>query len=437
MMRAAVVIVLAMLCLGEVFRAGPACAAAGALDPTFGQGGKITISLSDENVIANDAVLQPDGKIVVAAVFMPTVATVNQIATEPFGVVRLLSSGSLDRNFGTGGNTQIAFTNFINTPNSLALQSDGKIVAVGEATSADGTISEFAVARFASNGTLDSNFGNGGKVTTNFVGIQLGGIRNPATVVAINPANGQIVVGGSASECAKCVTNTALARYNADGSLDPSFGNGGLVSVKAIGAPTALALLSNGDTLALAGESIVEFGASGSLHSNVTSTITGATIVATSQGGSSVFQPNGDFVFASSVTGQVGRRDVDIQLLRLLPQGSVDTTFNSPVFDFGSEANIAESARALAVQSDGKVVAGGAAGQFGAGGFGLVRFNASGGFDTAFGTAGKVTTPFANATAGVSALLLQPADGKIVAVGTEIVNGGGPANLVAARYLGQ
>jgi uncharacterized delta-60 repeat protein len=198
----------ALLCSAEVLGAGPVYAAAGALDPTFGQSGQVTISLSSENVIANDAVLQPDGKIVVAAVFMPTVATVNQIATEPFGVVRLLSNGSLDTKFGTGGNTQIAFTNFINTPNSLALQPDGKIVAVGEATSADGTLSEFAVARFNTDGTLDSSFGNGGKVTTNFVG-QLGGVRNPAVAVVVNPANGEILVGGSASECARCVTNTA------------------------------------------------------------------------------------------------------------------------------------------------------------------------------------------------------------------------------------
>jgi hypothetical protein len=69
-----------------VFGTGSAFAAAGAGDPTFGQGGKIIISLPDNNVIANDAVLQLDGKIVVAAVLMPTVATLNQFATAPFGV---------------------------------------------------------------------------------------------------------------------------------------------------------------------------------------------------------------------------------------------------------------------------------------------------------------------------------------------------------------
>ena len=57
----------------------------------------------------------------------------------------------------------------------MALQPDGKVVAVGEAPSVDGTVSEFAVARFNSNGALDYPFGNDGKVTTNFVGVQLGG----------------------------------------------------------------------------------------------------------------------------------------------------------------------------------------------------------------------------------------------------------------------
>jgi len=122
--------------------------------------------------------------------------------------------------------------------------------------------------------------------------------------------------------------------------------------------------------------------------------------VATSQGGPSVFEANGDFVFASSVPGEVGRRDVDIRLLRFMPQGSVDTTFNSPTFDFGAETNTSESARALAVQPNGKVVAGGAAGQFGTGGLALARFNANGSFDTSFGNAGKVTAPFPNAATG-------------------------------------
>jgi uncharacterized delta-60 repeat protein len=420
--RARKLLVSVLFCSPGMLGAGPANAAAGALDPTFGQGGQVTVSLSNNNVIAEDALLQPDGKILVAVEITEIVADAN--AADTFGVLRLLPNGSLDPSFGTGGVSRIAFGG----PSALALQADGKIVVVGGPSGSSG----FGVARFNANGTPDTSFGTGGTVTTNPVGFPLTSV----TAVVVDPNNGQILVGGSAKACAKCVTDTALARYNANGSLDLSFGNEGTVVVQAIGAATTLALLSSGDILTAQGEAIVEFGPNGSLHSSVTSTVSGATIVATSQGGQTVFQTNGDFVFASSVQGELGRRDIDIQLVRFLPQGSLDGTFNSPVFDFGAEAAIAESARALVLQSNGQILAGGGAGQFGAGGFGLARFNSSGSFDTTFGSAGKLTTPFPNADANIGELLLQ-ANGEIVAVGTEIVNGGGPANLVAARYLGQ
>ena len=74
MKRATVLIVSALLCSGGVFSAGSAHARAGCLDPIFGKGGRVTISFGSNNVIAEDAVLQPDGKIVVAALFMETVA---------------------------------------------------------------------------------------------------------------------------------------------------------------------------------------------------------------------------------------------------------------------------------------------------------------------------------------------------------------------------
>jgi uncharacterized delta-60 repeat protein len=418
MKKAAVLTALsALVCSVPIFSASPAHAAAGALDPTFGRGGTVTISLPNLNVVIEDAVLQPDGKIVAAAEITEMVADAN--ASEMFGLLRLLPNGSLDPNFGTGGVMRIAFGG----PIALTLQPDGKIVAVGGP-------SGFGVARFNTNGTLDSSFGTGGTVTTNFAGFAAASV----STVVFDPRNGQILVGGSAVVCVKCGADTALARYNADGSLDQTFGNDGTIAVKAIGAPGVLALLSDNDILAALGDAIVELGPSGTPHASVTSTTTGATIVATSPGGPTVFQTNGDFVFASSVA--VNRKEIEIQLVRLLPQGSVDSAFNSPVFDFGPAGPFAESANALAIQPNGQIVAGGGAGQFGAGGFGVARFNANGSFDNTFGNAGAVITPFPNADANVDALLLQP-DGKIVAIGTEIVNDGGPANLVAARYSGQ
>jgi uncharacterized delta-60 repeat protein len=106
-----------------------------------------------------------------------------------------------------------------------------------------------------------------------------------------------------------------------------------------------------------------------------------------------------------------GLREHDIQLARFLPQGNVDSSFNSPVFEFGAEPATG-SVRALAVQPDGRILVGGEAGHFGAGGFGVARFNANGSFDTSFGNSGITTTPFPNATTVEHTLLLQP-DGRI------------------------
>src|SRR5437762_7186484 len=135
-----------------------------------------------------------------------------------------------------------AFTDFVNAPRAAARQGDGKSVVVGEAESADGTTSEFAIARFLRNGALDPTFGAGGKVTTNFVGVMTGGVSNPATAVLVQ-GDGKILVGGSARSCGAvtCATRTALARYHTNGALDASFGRGGMVDVQAIGVVTTLA----------------------------------------------------------------------------------------------------------------------------------------------------------------------------------------------------
>ena len=101
------------------------------------------------------------------------------------GAVRYLPSGALDKTFGKNGAAMTAFTNFNNSPAPVALQPDGKIVVAGTASSADGTVSEFAVARFTASGALDGTFGTGGRVTTNFVGVMPGGVSNPANAVLI------------------------------------------------------------------------------------------------------------------------------------------------------------------------------------------------------------------------------------------------------------
>src|SRR5581483_1437632 len=178
-------------------------AAIAQLDSTFGVRGKAEISFG-VNVAPGDAALQSDGKIIVVC------ATDNfQIASQVFGVTRLLSNGSPDTTFVNRGTTIMAFTDFINTPNAVAIQADGKIVVAGETQSSDGSVNRFAVARFNSNGTLDTTFGVGGKVTTEFFSVTFGGVRELADVILLQP-DGKILVAGVAIQGAKLPVQSAL-----------------------------------------------------------------------------------------------------------------------------------------------------------------------------------------------------------------------------------
>jgi uncharacterized delta-60 repeat protein len=399
-------------------------AAAGGLDTSFGTGGIVTTSYNGP--FPGDAALQPDGKIVVIAGFDNDPA-----ATEAFGVLRYLANGAPDAGFGSGGRVSTSFTNFLNQPNDVALQADGKIVVAGEAQSADGTVSEFAIARFNANGTLDTTFGTGGKVTTNIVGAMPGGVSDPAQAVLIQ-ADGKILAAGLSSACAKCAHLSALARYNANGSLDTTFGTGGTVAVTAISQVTALAEDAAGNIFAVNGASIAEFSAAGALQSQVTPSP--ITVASSRGGGSSVFSPDGKYLAISGGAG-FSRHDSDAKVIRYLANGTADPGFTNPVFDFSDEDTVASDAvQALAVQPDGKVVAAGLRNANGATTSGVARLTSAGALDPAFGTGGTLITPLP-AGGQASAVLIQP-DGKILVIGQGFIAGGG-VTLILARYLGQ
>lgn len=409
--------------LSSVVIVNAALGTAGNLDPSFGSGGKVITHLAND-LIPADAILQSDGKVVVAAGVNNTT-----VATEAFGLLRYFPNGSLDSGFGNGGIAETAFTNFINTPHSIALQRDGKIIVVGEASSANGELSEFAIARFNPDGSPDTGFGNGGQIVTNFVGVQLGGVSNVANAVLLYP-DGRILVGGSASQCAKCGTDAALGRYNSDGSLDTTFGQSGTVRVRRLGGAIALALLSNDHILTLTSPN-AEFAADGTRVS-----VAGGTVIAQSRGGNNSFLSDSRYYMSVPTVDIGGRRDIDVRLVRFQPTGAADSTFNSPRFDFGAEDHVLNFANAVVIQPDGKILAGGVSLQpsVANGDFGLARLNSDGSFDPAFGAGGKLTTAFPGLSTGVGSLIVQ-SDGKIVAIGGASEQGTIHEDLVLARYL--
>ena len=404
-----------LLALSLVFGVKSAHAAAGSLDQSFGKGGKVTTSFNS-NVFVADAVLQADGKIVV-------IATIGG----NFGVVRYLSTGILDTTFGHNGVAQAAPGNGESSAASVALQADGKIVVAGTASTIEGgvTTPEFAVVRFNPDGSLDTTFGAGGQVTTGL------GFPNVGEAVLIEP-DGKILLGGTLEPVGRGQPfRTALARFNSDGSLDATFGKGGTVVVAAIGGVTTLAEDAAGNIFALNGNLIAEFSPAGSLDS----TITAAEITVSSQGGADSFQSNGGYLFAEEVAiGAARNKDDDTQVVRFTATGQVDSTFNSPIFDFSGEGGSSnlDVSGAIAIQSNGQIVVGGGhSHNFANNLFALARLNPGGTLDSTFGTGGVVTTNLGG-NDSVNAVIIQ-SDGKIVAIG-----GAGNFNeLALARYLAQ
>lgn len=188
----------------------------GSLDTTFGSGGCVIAGAADH---VHHLAIQADGRIVV-------VGDKYSGTSWDFALARFNSDGSLDASFGTGGLVTTDFNGAYDSARSVAIQPDGRIVAVGYGTSDPAIGSGFGLVRYNPDGSLDSTFGTGGSVTTNFFGYD----GDEAAAIAIL-ANGQMVVGGQAfSGTGPSASDFGLARYGANGDLDTTFGNGGKVA---------------------------------------------------------------------------------------------------------------------------------------------------------------------------------------------------------------
>jgi uncharacterized delta-60 repeat protein len=179
----------------------------GSLDPTFSGDGKLTTNFGQFSDVANGVAIQPNGKIV--AVGRGGAAGSN------FALARYNPNGSLDTSFSGDGRQQTDFGGY-DGANGVALQGNGRIVAVGFALGGD-----FALARYHPNGSLDKNFSGDGRKRTDF-----GGDADGATGVAIAPpsyGNNKIVAVGCACPDDVNARDFALARYRPNGSLDKTF----------------------------------------------------------------------------------------------------------------------------------------------------------------------------------------------------------------------
>jgi uncharacterized delta-60 repeat protein len=352
----------------------------GSLDSTFGSGGIDMVDIGGLDV-AFGLALQPDGKLVVVG------STFSDATSENFAVARLNRDGSLDQSFGSGGKTITDFLGDFDEARGVALAPDGKIILGGFTRRETPDNTDFAVARYNTNGSLDTSFGVGGKVLTDFFGSE-----DEAFAVAVQ-ADGKIVLAGGAVDNPRFLPNFALARYNTDGSLDSGFGSGGKLFSKFSLSDEAFAVAIQRDGKIVAG----------------------------------------GHTFGGIPTG------LDFCVARYNTNGSLDQGFGSGGFASTDFFRMQDQVRGLVIQPDGKIVAAGLAVVFSSedSDFGLARYNTDGSPDASFGTGGKVNTDFFGRLEDSfesAFAVAQGPDGKLVAAGVATSPSGG-FDFAVARYL--
>ncbi|HUQ72085.1 MAG TPA: Ig-like domain-containing protein [Planctomycetaceae bacterium] len=349
----------------------------GDLDPTFGGGdGLVDVGFERDALFTHSVALQPDGKLLVAG---PYGGSFGQV-----GVARYKINGEPDTSFSQAGLVFAPGLNLGQLRVRIAIQADGKVLVAANAGE------DFGLARLNANGTPDISFGGG----DGFATADLGGFEYFRGMAV--QADGKIVLAGGGGG------DFALARFNTDGTLDTTFDSDGILT-------TSLGDLD---------EEVADL----------------------------AIQPDGKIVVvgfvqtrqrAIGIGGDPG--DADFALARYNPDGSLDVTFGAGDGLVTTSPGTYDKAVAVALQSDGKILVTGftngtraeADSGYGGGAGGelaLARYNSDGTLDGSFGGGDGLADPIAAAEATIGSDVLLAPDGKILVVGSD------DGRLFVARY---
>jgi uncharacterized delta-60 repeat protein len=412
-------------------------AAGGALDPTFGIGGKVVTDLGPSDWVEALA-LQRDGKLVVAGVVQDIAAFESHVA-----LARYDSGGRLDATFAGDGKVVSNFGSASESARAVAIQPDGRIVVAGTSSSRE-RASDFLVARYNADGALDTSFGSGGKTLLDF--------STPidvALAVALQ-SDGKIVVVGGTRELGSRMTSPydlALARFNPDGTVDTTFGTGGRVVDVVAGTDDlayGVALQSDGKIVAagarldLAGFStdmvLARYNTDGSPDSSFD--LDGRAIVKNAAGEDVEVASDGRILVAGWGAGKLA-------VFQYTAAGNLDARFGRAgiaTADLGADG---ASASSIEIQRDGEIVVAGSTLTTNAStseDFVVARFNPNGSLDAPFGAKGVVRTDLGARTFDEARGLAIQADGRIAVAGVSAPSDGSSGDFrgdfAVARYLG-
>jgi len=325
---------------------------------------------TESSAFGNSVAAQPDGKIVVAG--DAQVSGVDQ-----FALVRYNSDGTLDTGFSGSGKVTTTVGKGTCRGKGVALQEDGKIVVVGHSFNAQGQ-SCFTVLRYSADGSLDTSFGDSGKVTTAVAK------ESNADSVAMQ-GDGEIVVVGNAFIDGHN-NDFGVVRYNTNGKLDSSFNQ--------------------------TGKATADFGAHDLPHSVAV-------------------HGDGRIVVVGYTTNENKKQ---CALACFKANGTLDTSFNGTgkiITNFGGDGDA--EGQGVAAQSDGKTVAVGYATVADVQQFALARYNTDGTLDTSFGGTGRILTAIGTIGGNATGVALQK-DGKIVVAGYAVNNSGRGYDFACLRY---
>lgn len=407
--------------------------APGSLDFSFGNKGKVITSINTGEDKAMSGILQSDGKLLVAGF------TVSSITGKDFLLLRYKSNGDLDSSFGTNGIVQSDLqTGSDDAAFGIDLQSDGKIVLAGY--SDNGSNKNAAIVRYKSNGKVDSSFGTNGIVLSDYDN----GKQDELMVVKVHALSGKIIVGGSSiisSTVSKPVVARYLSNGTIDSSFNTtgirllwitSLDYQYLYSVEdlVVQANGKISAVGWRDFPGMSWESdywACRINSDGSMDNTFSSD--GVSVYNGGFNGhdrafSMLLKSNNNFLMAGG--GYLTTLRYDFTIAEISANGSKGG-FSAGV-DWGGLLD--DVAFGLAEDMNGDYILAGSSGTSSSKAFALCRIKSTGGLDSGFAVNGKTTTTFgSNAMSECFDVLVQ-SDNKILAIGYT------GNNIAIARYLG-